>query len=506
MEDMDEVFDSAKTPDKTTEAALDEYEKSSALVVASAKKARGKVKKPAEVRMSLPGAPEEEDDDDDDESKSSAVKPPSNYVKSVLAGKNVHFSPSNLSHVSTAPPTPREETESEEEEEDVEETRAEPLTEQEEEHVVSQTAKATTPQHAPGVAAASPEAFSVGDDDEEDEDQDLLPPNPPEHEDDQESAVKSVEEQPVAFPDGDDAQDDDDEEEEAPEATTVADHEMENNDDSGDDDEGAGYNMVHDPETPHSVREERKRKEREEMEKKRKEGKRGRPRKSLDSEAKTPARASKKTKKRNVVFSPQGYPIGNRDYTEVPVSDLIEPSPSDPNLRRSRRARTAPLNFWKNEKQVFGAHEEDGDIGEAMGDMPVVKKVLRALPTPYRKRTVTEGAKKRPGRPKTATGQPEEFTPFDARKLRKKYNVVDGEMAQIWDAGADDIADMSKWQQAAESFFRSILFTLTNLLCAYFLQRLFRTPRLWCQATCLWERRGKNQKGKRQARLRKLST
>jgi centromere protein C len=446
MEDMDQLFDSAKTPDKTTAAALDESPEKA--VIASTRKSRRKVKRPAEARMSLPGAPE----DDDDESKSSAVKP-SNYMPSVLAGKNVHFSPSALSHVSTAPPTPREKSEEEEEEEDVEETRAESLTQQEEEHVVSQTAKATTPQHSPGVAAASPDAFPVDDDhdddDDEEDDQDLLPPNPPEHEDDQESVVQSVEEEPVAFPDGDD-------EEEVPEATAVADHEMENDDDSGDDDddddEGAGYNMVHDPETPHSVREKRKRKEREEMEKKQKKGKRGRPRKSQDSEAKTPARASKKTKKRNAVFSPQGYPIGNRDYTEVPVSDLIEPSPSDPNLRRSRRARTSPLNFWKNEKQVFGAHDEDGDIGEAMGDMPVVTKVLRALPTPYRKRTVTDNGRaknsKRPGRPKTAASQPEESTPFDARKLRKKYNVIDGEMAQIWDAGADDIADMSTWKPA----------------------------------------------------------
>jgi centromere protein C len=301
------------------------------------------------------------------------------------------------------------------------------------------------------MAAASPEAFPLDDDDEDDEeeDQDLLPPNPPEQEDDQESVVQSVEEEPVAFPNGDDNED----EEEAPEATAVAGHEMENDDDSGDDDEGAGYNMVHDPETPHSVRKERKRKEKEELEKKQKKGKRGRPRKSQDSEANTPVRASKKTKKRNVVFSPQGYPIGNRDYTEVPLSDLIEPSPSDPNLRRSRRARTSPLNFWKNERQVFGAHDEDGDIGDAMGDMPVVTKVLRALPTPYRKRAGNangEGAKKskRPGRSKTAASQQEECTPFDARKLRKKYNVIDGEMAQIWDAGADDIADMSTWQPA----------------------------------------------------------
>jgi hypothetical protein len=41
-------------------------------------------------------------------------------------------------------------------------------------------------------------------------------------------------------------------------------------------------------------------------------------------------------------------------------------------------------------------------------------------------------------------------TPFDARKLRKKYNVIDGEIANTWDAATDDIAETSTWQPAME--------------------------------------------------------
>ena len=64
-------------------------------------------------------------------------------------------------------------------------------------------------------------------------------------------------------------------------------------------------------------------------------------------------------------------------------------------MRRSRRARFAPLAFWKNEKLVYEAQQEEGILGEAMGDMPVVVAVLKAQPRPYKevKRIVPEKKK-----------------------------------------------------------------------------------------------------------------
>lgn len=52
--------------------------------------------------------------------------------------------------------------------------------------------------------------------------------------------------------------------------------------------------------------------------------------------------------------------------------------------------------------------------------------------------------------------KPEELTAFDSRKLRKKYNFINGEMVQTRDVGANHIADTSTWQPAVEVFFRFV--------------------------------------------------
>merc|ERR1711865_142070 len=94
----------------------------------------------------------------------------------------------------------------------------------------------------------------------------------------------------------------------------------------------------------------------------------------------------KKRKKRNVIFSPKGIPTGNRDYEMVPIGTLIEGSPDEAGPRRSRRAKVKPLEYWRNEKMEYGAHNEDGYMGEVFGNMPVVTGIQKALPTPYKKR------------------------------------------------------------------------------------------------------------------------
>ena len=67
----------------------------------------------------------------------------------------------------------------------------------------------------------------------------------------------------------------------------------------------------------------------------------------------------------------------------------------DPSLRRSRRARFVPLQFWKNEKLIYEAQNEEGILGMAMGDMPVVAFVQKAQPTPYKEVKRTAPAKKK---------------------------------------------------------------------------------------------------------------
>ena len=359
------------------------------------KKGKAKAKKTktpkSKMKMKLPGARDDDDDgDDDDHEIGKAVKKYSQKLKPTM-------SPSELSNVSTAPPTPHDEVEGARFAQDDEEEELMPEDdggEQEDEMVsASQAAeKAATgdkPQLLETQEETSPSQFNVEDDGE----MDLGPP----------------------------AQSDEDDFDMGP-----PDH------DDDDDKEGDGFNMVHDPETPASVRQKRKEEEKAELQKERRKKKQ-----------------KVQKKKRHVVFSPQGIPTAPRSYQSVPVADYVEPSPEE-GIRRSRRAKCKPLAYWKNEKFEYGAHDETGVLGEAMGDMPIVVNVIKALPTPYKKRTESKKGKKKAaagGRKKNADAESvvEEEEEFDTRKLRKKYNVVDGEIANIWDDTADDSVDLSKW-------------------------------------------------------------
>ena len=108
--------------------------------------------------------------------------------------------------------------------------------------------------------------------------------------------------------------------------------------------------------------------------------------------------------------TPHGIPVANRDYKAVPVDEFRETNDDDDNdddggngtVRRSRRTKFKPLAFWKNERLIYEPHDEEGLLGEKMGDMPVVTKVVSALPTPYKKRTIHHNnacGKKKRGRP-----------------------------------------------------------------------------------------------------------
>eukprot|EP00978_Attheya_sp_CCMP212_P016366 scaffold42800_cov52-Attheya_sp.AAC.7 len=150
----------------------------------------------------------------------------------------------------------------------------------------------------------------------------------------------------------------------------------------------------------------------------------------------------------------KGYPVGNREYEAVPVTDYKDDDDDEAQqleggVRRSKRARFPPLQYWKNERLMFEANNESGILGEAMGDMPVVSGVLSALPTPYKQRKVVEKKKKKKqySSPNSDDDDDEsrhrraELSPFDSRKLRKKYDIKDGETAQVWDDISGDIAE-----------------------------------------------------------------
>lgn len=183
--------------------------------------------------------------------------------------------------------------------------------------------------------------------------------------------------------------------------------------------------------------------------------------------------------------------MGNREMNPVPVSDYKE-SPEE-GKRRSRRMHVKPLAYWKNERIVYGPHDEEGELGEEMGCMPVPTSVLTALPTPrkHRKQAVFAAGAKR-GRPAQA-GFVEDEKPFDSSRMRKKYTFIDGETAQIWDEALEDATDESKSMV-------HMAYTVASYLTFLFLlsQRLCRMSRISLTLICLYR---EPEEGRTKARL-----
>ncbi|KAK1733505.1 hypothetical protein QTG54_015793 [Skeletonema marinoi] len=134
----------------------------------------------------------------------------------------------------------------------------------------------------------------------------------------------------------------------------------------------------------------------------------------------------------------------------TPASDTKNKTSEDPTspgrspLRKSTRTRFEPIEWWKSERVVFGPNNEDGCLGKAMGDMPIVTHVGKALPTPYedvelkRKPPAKAAAgskcdgKKRSG--EKAIMRVEDMPQFDDKALRKKYKKTfsEAEFGSIW--------------------------------------------------------------------------
>lgn len=480
--DIDEWFDSAHTPsqnsdDDDADGAEDSDDHKWASRSTSRRSPRRKVKTPrGGVAMALPGGGEDDEDDDDEEEQTATKKYAEQLKRKGGPSARPSFtSPSDLSRVSTAPPSPtsREDIEDDDEEaglavaaedestDDIEN----PLLTQERDEEPGTVDEEDVAQHSASnrsnekVDASSHEAdFPAGDDhDDENDGDDLGPPALP---DDYSADGKGQEDQPTETSEGEDEatrsqdriggleSDHDDNDEPFPD------------DDDNDDKEGSGFNMVHDPETPRTVREERARKEKEDMKMKR--SKKKKEKSESESEdvdgntedgkatpKATKGKRIKAKKKRGVIFSPKGIPIGNRDYETVPIGALVEGSPEEDGPRRSNRAKVKPLEYWRGEKMEFGAHREEGQLAEAFGNMPVVTGVQKALPTPYRKRKQTaekSGGKKKSGKPRlsSAKGAADEEE-FDSKKLRRMYKYLDGQEAYLHDEVLDEPLDQSKY-------------------------------------------------------------
>eukprot|EP00980_Cylindrotheca_fusiformis_P003799 scaffold834_cov123-Cylindrotheca_fusiformis.AAC.46 len=394
------------------------------------------------VRLSI-----DDDDENDDEGSQSedeirddqVAALTQNYVAKIQSTMN---SPSDLSKVSTAPPTPADEkevtrfaSEDNNNNDDDEHDATEGLLTQENDQVMV-AAQATTTTTTTETTTNTNEKPQLQDRVESPEPafppMDLEDLGPPAHSDNEDEEGFDL-----APPE----QEEDNDSQDVPAATEPEDkkpkaQQESETEDEEDNDSKEGYNIVHDPETPASVREQRAEDEKAALKR------RGRKKKSDVAIRK----ASKKTK-RNVVFSPQGVPAANREYKTVPVADLVEESPEgEQQRRRSQRLRIEPLAYWKNEHYEYGANEETGLLGEAMGDMPVVKNVVKALPTPYKKREAKATAAKRGRKPAAAkrssgTAEDEDDT-FDISKLKEKYQVLEGEEAVVWDDVADDSAEL----------------------------------------------------------------
>jgi centromere protein C len=331
---------------------------------------------------------------------------------------------------------------------------------------------------------------------DDNEDDDLIPPPPheyPDHEDD----------------------DDDDDEEEAKEPDSSVDQskgpksaspkDVRANDSfDNDDKEGDGFDMhddgdddppSDDPETPASVKEKRRRKEerlkllanKNKATKQSVKAKPNKKRKVVDDDEteseseKTPApkprkKPAKKFNRFATTFSPKGMPLP-RTLVTVPVSDYKTGTPDDKDVRRSKRARTKPLEFWRGEKVQYGPNDF-GDEYDGVTNMPIVVGFSKAGPTPYKKRKAPPPQKKKVNEPlakksKIAGDDVDAMEPLDPATLRVSYDFNATKNAQVWDERYQETRDMSTLNLCRSSCTKCPDLVLT--LSAFYTQRLLPT-------------------------------
>lgn len=146
---------------------------------------------------------------------------------------------------------------------------------------------------------------------------------------------------------------------------------------------------------------------------------------------------------------------GPREYETINASEFKEygddneddSSVEESDFRRSKRARFPPLQFWKNEKLVYKANNYHDS--EVLGDMPVVRAVVKALPTPYKhidrvrrnainNRPNTKASKYEKSK-KSSNNSQNSLPKFNDAEIRRKHDIIDGDVADIWDESLEGI-------------------------------------------------------------------
>jgi hypothetical protein len=399
MEDLEQMFGTARTPRSTVREAEAMSKDTTA------------AKPRKNIRFSIDGQVADELAD---------VVEKGAKLKTVLQ-RRTSVESADLSPVSTAPPSAVRD--------DVNEAEHSP---EEARKSDSDTEDIVTRLHT---HVESPEAFPMADgpDDEpvggeDDDDDDLVPPPPPD------SPVREEvgEETPNReddFPIGGDSfgVDEDDE----------------------DDKEGAGFAMASSSSSASVLEEKSAAKKSKKKDKKKKKKRKAATESSDDSEEEQvkPKRKKKKVTNRfATVFSPKGVPLP-REYSVVPVSDYKPSPPKEKGVRRSQRNRMKPLDWWKGECVEYGP-ANFGDGFDGVKNMSVPVKVRKAEPTPYKPRKMPSMAKKKTGKKSSAgdEDEPVQQAPFDSTKLRQKYEYSSSEVAHLWDECLDKADDLSKYR------------------------------------------------------------
>lgn len=464
LEDPAQLIEAAQSPSNSVEGSGKENDTTSAAAAAAAAKKPKKT-----IRFSITEKVADELD--------TTVNSQHPVRKLVRQNARESMDASDLSSVSTAAPSVHED-------DDVDEASHQSAQEQNE---------SVHHKQQPASPGDDYPMDNDADDDNVNEDEDLVPPPPPDSperdddneddsDDDDEVMADSVQEEEkakrrVSFPtDNEHSTQDADDNDDFP-----------NHLDGDDDDkEGPGFDMQDDeeesmqedeepedpaPETPGSVKEQRRREEKrmkklqqkkkdaasvkskDSRKSKKKTKKRKKDDDETESETETPAPKRGPKKKFNrfaTTFSPKGVPLP-RTYTKVPVSDYKNDSPDDKNLRRSRRARTTPLEFWRGEKVEYGPNNF-GDEYDGVKNMSIVVGFAKADPTPYKKRMAPPPKKIQKGNNDADPAPAAAEEPFDSTRLRNKLAVNDGKVSNLWDERFHDARGISTYYYFATDF------------------------------------------------------
>ena len=456
LENPGQLFDAAAIVEESPNASVDgSIEKGNDANTALADFAAAEAKKPkVKVRFSLG----DEVADEFEPTSEKAIKS-HRPTRKLITGKNREsVDTMDLSSVSTAPSVAS--TKKDIDERDVEASR-QSSEEMEVASIVAAAQKQAKVQK-PARLSASPIVAEAPDISYDDDDDDLIPPPPPEsprHDDfEEELHTQPGDDNDIDFPN---TVDDDDNDNDG------AGFEMNDKDDDNDDkDDEPDSNDV-------TVNEQRRRKEKrmEKLaEKKRstsvKKGKKkSDPTSNGDSDGDDAVKPKSKSKKKinpySTHFSPKGVP-GPRTYTQIPLSDLKADTPDDTQVRRSKRVRLPPLEFWRGEKPIFGGNDF-GDEFDGVKNMPVVVGIAKPDPTPYKKRKVVPAVsnpKKKgvdPRRGYNDGSGPVMIAadePFDSTALRQKLPVNDGKVAHLWDERFQEARGISTLLVASFSSFK----------------------------------------------------